>query len=373
MTPAVPLSIPKQLGTGVEVGRTGVTITPVDSSGAALSGGEGEIAGADVIYANTLADADTLVKPTTLGVSMETMLRSSQSPRGLFFRVGLASSEQLQATRNSGGGLEVVENGSTVATIPPPSAQDAEETPVPVTMTTRGNVLVLTVPETGQYRLPITVDPTVYDSIWQNEYYYSTYYRTEWTFWKGGPAYTAPEHPEGGKWTENISSGHKEGEAGGLYYTTRGASQIILTSMEGEWSNAGDHIQSAVILQTPASPYIEDYDILPESTEAGRGFGGYACAPSVGCPESTPGPAPPENNNTAGFQQVSLKEGGAATDTLTKASVEIDLSGTGPGTQLQHGQPDHQKRHNARKNDGRRKQGRRSDGRRSAQRPLRQW
>ncbi len=322
VTPVVPLSIPKQLGNGVEVGHTGVSITPVDGSGSALGGGKGEIAGTDVMYANTLPEADTLVKPTTLGVSVETILRSAQSPHELFFRVGLSSSAHLTAAHDGGGGVEVVENGSTIAIIPAPSAQDAEGTTVPVTMTTHGNVVALTVPDTSQYRLPIAVDPTVYDTIWQNEYYYSTYYRTEWTFWKGGPAFTAPEHPEGGKWTESISAAHKEGEYGGLFYTTRGVSQIILAHVEGEWFNTGTHIQNAVLLQTPSYPYTEDYDILPESSGE-NGFGGYACSPSVGCPESTPGPAPPENNNTAGFEQVALKEGPNATDTATSAYVEI--------------------------------------------------
>jgi YD repeat-containing protein len=323
VTPVVALSIPKQLRDGVQIAHTGVSVTPVDGSGAAVSGAEGEIAGADVMYANTLPDADTLVKPTTLGVSIETILRSAQSPHELFFRVGLSPSAELQAAHDGTGGVDVVENGSTSATIPAPSAQDAEGTSVPVTMTVHGNVVAVTVPETSQYRLPIVVDPTVYDLHWQNEYNYGVFYGTEWTFWHSGSAYTAPEHPEGGKWTENISSASQEGEVGGLFYTTRGASQIILTHVEGEWSNPGAQIQNSVLLQTPVSPYTEDYDILPESTEAGRGSGGYACAPSLGCPETTAGPAPPANNNTAGFEQYSLKAGGAGTDTATNAYVEL--------------------------------------------------
>jgi YD repeat-containing protein len=323
VAPVVPLNIPKRLGSGVDVGHTGVSITPVDGSGSALSGAEGEIAGADAMYANTLTDADTLVKPTTLGVSMETILRSAQSPRELYFRVDMPSNAQFQAPHDRTGGVDVVEAGATVATIPAPNAQDAEGTVVPVTMSVQGNVLAVTVPDSTRYRLPIIVDPTIYDFSWQNETRSGYSYHTAWTFWHNGPAFTAPEHPEGGKWTENISSAHKEGEVGGLFYTTRGASQIILTHVEGEWSNAGAHIQNTVLLQTPTAPYTEDYDILPESTEAGRGFGGYACKPSLGCPESTAGPAPPENNNTAGFEQYSLKEGSAATDTATNAYVEL--------------------------------------------------
>ena len=322
VTPIVALSVPKRLGGGVQVGRTGVVLTPVDGSGTALSGSEGEIAGTDVMYGNTLLDADTLVKPTTLGFSMETILRSARSPHELFFRVGMPAGARLEEASDGTGGVEVLENGSAIATIAAPSARDAEGTPVPVTMTTRGSVLELTLPESGQYHLPIVVDPNVQDLRWQNETIYGTLYKTNWTWWHSGSAFTAPEHAEGGKWTENISSAHTEGEWGGLFYTTRGESQIISASVGGEWSNAGDHIQTTVLLQTPKHPYTESYEILPESTEPPRSASGVACAPWVGC-GATAGPAPPANNNTAGFEQLSLREGGAASVTATAASVTI--------------------------------------------------
>ncbi|HTB50824.1 MAG TPA: hypothetical protein VK701_07590, partial [Solirubrobacteraceae bacterium] len=324
VTPVVALTIPKHLSDGTQLGRTGISLTPTTSSGSDVAGSEGEIDGTGVIYPNTLEDTDTLVKPTTLGFSMETLLRSSQSPRQLYFRVNIPSGSQLVAASDGSGGADVLENGAPIATIPAPSAEDAEGTPVPVSMTVRGDVLMLTVPESSQYRLPLAVDPSVVDSIWQNEYYYNTYYRTEWTFWHSGPYFTAPEHPEGGKWTENISGKHVENEYGGLFYTTRGASVISSTQVEGEWTNTGAHIQSAVLLQTPTSPYTEDYDFLPEATEPGRGtYTGQACAPSLNCPETTAGPAPPENGNTAGFEQIALHEGNAAIDTVTKAYVDI--------------------------------------------------
>lgn len=324
VTPVVSLQIPKRLGEGAQLGRTGISLVPVAASGASLSGSEGELDGTSVIYANTMSDADTMIKPTTLGFSMDTLLRSSQSPRQLYFHVNVPPGAQLQPSTDGSGGAEVLENGSMIATIPAPSAQDAEGASVPVSMAVSAGRLMLTIPESlSQYHLPIVVDPTVVDNLWQNEYYYSTYYRTKWTFWHSGAAFTAPEHPEGGKWTENISSVHKEGEYGGLFYTTRGVSQITVAHVEGEWNNAGAHIQNAVLLQTPTYPYTEDYDLLPEATEAGRGFGGYACAPALACPETTAGSAPPANNNTAGFEQIALHEGNGAIDTVTKAYVDI--------------------------------------------------
>ncbi len=302
-------------------------MTPTTSSGTDFASTEGEVDGTGVIYPNTLEDADTLVKPTTLGFSMETLLRSSQSPRQLYFRVNVPSGAQLAAATDGSGGAEVLEDGARIATIPAPSAEDAEGTPVPVAMTVSGDRLVLALPEsTSQYHLPIVVDPTVEDSIWQNEYYYSTYYRTEWTFEHNGPYFTAPEHPEKGSWTEKISESHSESEWGGLFYTTRGASQITLANVEGEWTDTNNHIQNYVLLQVPKSPYTEAYDVLPVATEAGRGGGGYACAPSLNCTESTVGPAAPENSNLAGYEQIAAgpgTKGVFSTNTVTKARVEI--------------------------------------------------
>jgi YD repeat-containing protein len=325
-TPLVPLNIPKRLQNGVQLGRTGVSLTPLDSSGEPLSGSEGEVDGASVMYANTGVSDDTLVKPTTLGFSLETLLRSPDQ-RELSFRVGMFPGERLVAASNGAGGAEVIENGSTIATIPAPGAEDAEGTPVPVSMTVSGGRLTLTIPEsTNQYRLPIAVDPTVEDSTWQNEYYYSTYYKTEWTFEHNGPYFTAPEHPEKGSWTESISQLHSESEYGGLFYTTRGASQILAAHAEGEWTDTNNHIQNYVLLDVPKSPYTEAYDALPVATEAGPGGGGYACAPSVGCSESTAGPAAPENGNTAGYEQLATgpgTQGVSSTNTVKKAFVDI--------------------------------------------------
>ncbi|HEV2975127.1 MAG TPA: SMP-30/gluconolactonase/LRE family protein [Solirubrobacteraceae bacterium] len=326
VTPVVALTIPKHLSDGTQLGRTGISLTPTTSSGSDLAGSEGEVDGTGVIYPNTLEDADTLVKPTTLGFSMETLLRSSQSPRQLYFRVNIPSGAQLEAATDGSGGAEVLENGASIATIAAPSAEDAEGTPVPVTMAVSGGRLTLTLPEsTSQYRLPITVDPTVEDHIWQNEYYYSTYYRTEWTFEHNGPYFEAPEHPEKGSWTENISGKHGENELGGLFYVTRGASQILVGSVEGEWSDTNNHIQNYVLLQVPKSPYTEAYDPLPVATEAGRGGGGVACAPSLNCTESTAGSAPPENSNEAGYEQIAtgIGTGYKSYNKVTKAYVDI--------------------------------------------------
>jgi YD repeat-containing protein len=326
---AVQLKIPKRLGAGIGLGRAGVSLTPVDSTGVPLGGSEGEVDGATVMYANSVRDGDTLVKPTTFGFSAETLLRSADSPRQLYFRVGLPEGARLVSSKN-GSGVAVVADGRTLARFVAPEAHDAEGTPVPVTMTVSGNNLIVTVaPFAGIYRLPIAVDPTAEDSIWQNEYYYSTYYRTNWTFERGpypeGIHFTAPEHPEGGRWTEYINYSHTASEWGGLFYTTRGESQITLAHAEGGWNDLSAKIQNYMVLYVPKSPYLEDYDPLPEYTELERGGGGYACAPALNCPETTAGTAPPENNNTAAYEQESTGSGAIreGINWITRAYVEI--------------------------------------------------
>lgn len=185
------------------------------------------------------------------------------------------------------------------------------------------------------YRLPIEVDPTVEDPIWQNENYYGTYYRTEWHFEHWGAGFGAAAHPEDGVWTEGIYSGHWPGEWGGLFYTTRGESQITRAYAEGHWNDSGSHVQNYMVLYAPnsaddedypaTSSYTEDYDSMPEATEEGRGWGGYACAPALSCPETTVGSASPANNNTAGYQQVAYGsgEGHGGENTVTGAYVDI--------------------------------------------------
>lgn len=69
--PAVAVRIPRHLSAGIALGRTGVSVTPVTDHGTPLGGAEGELTGATVMYANSSSDADTVVKPETLGFSAE--------------------------------------------------------------------------------------------------------------------------------------------------------------------------------------------------------------------------------------------------------------------------------------------------------------
>ncbi|HEY5195238.1 MAG TPA: 6-bladed beta-propeller [Solirubrobacteraceae bacterium] len=316
------IRVPKRLGDGVVLSGSGVSLTPVDAQGVALAGSEGSIEGTTVFYANTLTDADTMVKPTTFGFNVDTQLRSENSPQQLDYKVGLPQGASLVQDKE-GGSIRVVDAGQTLATIAPPVAHDAEGTAVPVTMSVSGDVLSVALPSFAAYRLPIEVDPTVEDGTWQNEWYGETYYKTEWHFVKYGAGLGAPEHPEGGSWTEGIYYGHWSGEWGGLFYTTRGESQIVRAGMEGHWNDTGSHIQNYMLLETGKSPYLESYEPLPEATESNSG--GDVCAPALGCSKTINGEAPAENGNTAGYKQLAYGngEGHGGENTVTNAYVNI--------------------------------------------------
>ncbi len=118
-TPFVPVQIAKRLGEGVMLGSTGVSLTPVGAQGSSLGGSEGVVDGASVLYANTQTDADTVVKPTIAGFEADTTLRSIESPRELYFRVGLPAGARL-IQEESTGAAKVVKEGVAIATIPRP-------------------------------------------------------------------------------------------------------------------------------------------------------------------------------------------------------------------------------------------------------------
>ncbi len=291
--PVVGVRVPKRLGSGVALEGTGVSLTPVDVRGSALAGSPGTVDGVSVVYANTLTDADTVVKAITAGFAVETVLRSVRSPRLLYFQVGMPAGARLVSR---GGAADVVEHGVVIARVLAPGARDAEGTSVPVSMRVVGDELLLTVASlAGRYRLPVAVDPTVVDnSCGEGE-------RTAWYTQLFGEAFHAPAHPEACHWTLTVGGTRTESEWGGLFYTTKGESQITTTSIEGNWNDSEKHLQNQLYLYDP-NPYpegkIEAYKLLPENTE-GRMPSESVCS---GC-EGTVVVNSPEDTNT-GFYQV---------------------------------------------------------------------
>jgi DNA-binding beta-propeller fold protein YncE len=158
--PVVGVMIPSRAREGVHLSDAGVSLTPVNAHGGSLGGSEGAIDGASVVYANTQTDEDTLVKPTTMGFSMDAVLRSADSPQQIYYRVGLPSGARL-LQGHRGAPVQVVSDGVTLGVLMPPTAVDAAGANVPAAMSVlSGGLLSVTVQDSsGDYRYPVSVDP----------------------------------------------------------------------------------------------------------------------------------------------------------------------------------------------------------------------
>ena len=322
-TPLVGVRVPKRLGDGVELPEDGVSVTPVNVQGSPLDGSEGSVDGATVMYANTQTDTDTVVKPTTAGFAVDTLLRSVESPQQLEYKVGLPQGASLIQEEEGSGAVRVVDDGQTLAVVVPPTARDAEGTTVPVSIKLLSDNVVAVAVATfgeGSYRFPIAVDPEVQDPVFSNNNYEGDIYRTGWYFAhsEGGNDIVAPTYPEKGEWLEEIKGGHTASEWGGLFYTTRGVSQITEAKAEGHWNDSAAHIQNYMVLYAPL--HLESYSALP--AETGEGGEGLVCAPEKKC-SGTVEAGSAENNNTAAYEQESFAAGGPGFNGLRSAFVEI--------------------------------------------------
>ena len=179
---------------------------------------EGSLDGASVFFANTQTDTDTVVKPSTFGFSVDTLLRSGKSPEQLSFRVGLPAGASLVQASDGSGAVEVVKEGVALAQMPAPSARDAAGSYVPVLTSVSGDVLTLTVArKAGEYMYPIDVDPefnlltekTLNDKIWK----LTQSPGSEWGVYEVGEL-------------ELQTTNFSEGQWGALNYQTNGDSKI---------------------------------------------------------------------------------------------------------------------------------------------------
>ncbi len=260
-TPAVPVSIPKHLSSGVQLAETGISLTPVTTEGAALGGSEGALLGASVLYANTQTDLDTLVKPTTGGFQADSLLRSVQSPEQLSFRVGLPAGASLAHAPDGSEAVQILSEGAVLATIAAPSAQDAAGTAVPVSMSFAGDVLTLAVAvRSGEYRYPVEVDPEVRDSELSAEPY-----TTNWRYEHEGAQFWASDEDNPG-WVEYVDAVHTKNEWGALEYPTQGESHIGTFYSETSATDGSTIEDKLEIFNSSKS--AEAQEVLPSSYSA---------------------------------------------------------------------------------------------------------
>jgi YD repeat-containing protein len=154
INPLQPVSISRYLGGGVIVGSAGVRVQLVGSDvPGAVEGGQ------SVFFANVGVDEDVSVAPTISGAELSTVLRSQLSPREITYRVTVPQGAKLS---QQGSGAAVTRGGQILATIPAPSAIDAQDTFVPVTMRVAGDELVVQVARSSQdVAYPLLVDPRI--------------------------------------------------------------------------------------------------------------------------------------------------------------------------------------------------------------------
>lgn len=164
--PAVSVAIPKRLQDGVSLPGSGISLTPLGSSGEATGGAEGRIDGACVFYGGVEmgSDVDVSVKPLASGFAEDAILRSERSPKQISFRLGVPEGASVAQSPNGSGPVVVSKAGQPIALVATPVAEDAAGSPVPVAMTVSGTTLTLTITESaGEFQYPIMVDPTVID------------------------------------------------------------------------------------------------------------------------------------------------------------------------------------------------------------------
>ncbi len=329
VTPFVGVQIPKQLGEGVRMANSGVSLTPVDGQGVALGGSEGTLDGKAVFFANTQTDSDTLVKAATFGFETDTLLRSVESPEQLSFRVGLPEGASLTAPEGGSGPVRVVKEGATLAEIPAPSAVDAEGTAVPLSVSVSGSILTLSVNHRSrEYRYPISVDPQVVETdladcqrCWGS---------SGWAFYTPDEGYFYVRGlSEGGVQTYQSPTheSYIREQWAYWYYYTQGASRIYAWTAKTHEED-GPNIETRLYMASkkgletsvatlPASGTAETTQCVKE---------GCAVAPVVEGGEEK------AKESSTFFEDFVATSGSSAwADSLTAASVDINQE-TGPST-----------------------------------------
>jgi streptogramin lyase len=166
---SVGVDVPKNLADGISLSTLGVSLTPLTRQGSPLPASEGALQGATVLWGAAKRaqggerDLSTLAKVLPAGFDLTTLLLSANAPSELYFRVGTPAGAQLKSAAD--GAVQVIgAKGSTLATISPVSAEDAEGTSVPASMGVHGKTLHVSLNTEGDYLYPIAVDPEINDS-----------------------------------------------------------------------------------------------------------------------------------------------------------------------------------------------------------------
>jgi RHS repeat-associated protein len=312
----VALRISRHASGGVSMPEDHVSLTPVNAHGQSLGGAEGAPDGAAVFYANTQTDTDTLVKPTTGGFEIDSLLRSVDSPETLYFKVGMPAGAKLVSDKRPGG-ARVALDGRTIAIVAVPGAEDAAGTSVPLSLDVAGRTLVVTAKhDAGEYQYPIEVDPTVTDThilfgrTW-------AFYTENASIFSGGQYELGKEEGEGLE--DIVSSSIKAGERAFFYYATQGESRIYgITAASSFAGYAGGKMENVLGIENVHTATTENSKSWIENYSADE----TVCALS-GCATGT---VTSSTDKTEVFYQQDAREAGpyaGGTSKLTAATVDI--------------------------------------------------
>jgi streptogramin lyase len=272
--------VPARLADGVSLPASGLSLTPVDGSGTALVGSEGVVDGTGVFYANTSTDADTVVKPSSLGFRMDTLLRSAKSDQRLFYRVGLPQGAAL-VEGAYGSGAQIVDEGIVIGTVPVPSAHDAAGVAVPTSMTVSGDILTLTVNHPfGSFQYPIDIDPEV--KVGTD----STLSEKTWLYYETpGAGFSHNEVSIPRMTKEGTSSSGQRAE---FYYKTEGVSKIYKLNAKAQATPEQNNYfmaEARVYFEFEGTGGYENSSVVA-STGNLENFSTELCASTSGCPAS---------------------------------------------------------------------------------------
>lgn len=317
--------IPKRISSGVSIPANGVTLTPVGSNGRPL-GGAGSAVHASVVYANTQAATDTVIKPTATGFQIDAVLRSSASPQRLYYRVGALVGSKLVLDRSSGA-VGVVRGGTTLAKIMPPGAVDAAETQVPASMSVVGHTVVVSVAHrAGSYLYPIDVDPEVNDSQLAET---TAKKRSNWGFKSSNETRFGHKMIYEGAGKERLettgTAQYVSTEFGYWAYETKGNSKIYELKTKTSAKNKGAKIESFLEFQAGAThenkKMLSNETEEPEYTEKSSTICAWNASKVEEC---LPGAG--KEKNAIRFQQSATTPPGstyAFSDTMSEGIVSI--------------------------------------------------
>ncbi len=259
---------------------------------------------------------DSLIKPTTEGFEADTLLRSVESPRRLYFKVGLPAGASLVQAKDGAGIVDVVKEGAVMMIVLPVSARDAAGSSVPVSMSVSGDTLVLSVEDrSAEVQYPLEVDPTFIEE----HYTPSGSKRSNWQ-WETSNSSRFASKPTDNTVTKELSeaspgfletygtAAYAESEKAYWAYQTQGVSKIYMFTAETEAKNTEDHIESFLELEAHGTGANESKE--PLSNEAEK-TSEYSRKPAGAiCPK-----------NSEGVQECTSTAGGAGNAVRFQQSV----------------------------------------------------